>query len=128
MTLATLSEVLQPAKAGGYAVADYRAVEPSLGTMDELEALAGTLHEAGIRLCLDFVMNHTADDHGWAQAAKAGDPACQAYYRMFDSKTETDAYRPMLREIFPDRGGDPFLWVRRSRNGCGAPSIPISGI
>lgn len=96
---------------GGYAVSDYRAVEPRLGTMEELEALAGTLHEAGIRLCLDFVLNHTSDDHGWALAAKAGDPAYQAYYRMFDSTAETEAYRPTLREIFPDRGGDPFLWV-----------------
>ncbi len=96
---------------GGYAVADYRSVEPRLGTMEELESLAGALRDAGIRLCLDFVINHTSDDHAWARAAKAGDAEKQAFYRMFDSRAETERYRPMLREIFPDRGGDPFLWV-----------------
>ncbi len=96
---------------GGYAVSDYRAVEPRLGTMAELEGLAGALHEVGIRLCLDFVINHTADDHVWAQAAKAGDRDKQTYYRMFDDRAETERYRPMLREIFPDRGGDQFHWV-----------------
>ena len=96
---------------GGYAVSDYRSVEPRLGTMDDLEGLAEALHEAGIRLCLDFVINHTADDHVWAEAARAGDKDKQAYYRMFDDRAETERYRPMLREIFPDRGGDPFQWV-----------------
>ncbi len=96
---------------GGYAVSDYRAVEPRLGTMAELERLAEALHEAGIRLCLDFVINHTADDHVWAQAAKAGDRDKQAYYRMFDDRADTERYSRMLREIFPDRGGDPFQWV-----------------
>ncbi len=96
---------------GGYAVSDYRSVEPRLGTMEELEALAAALHRSGIRLCLDFVINHTADDHVWAEAAKAGDRDKQAYYRMFDDRAETERYSPMLREIFPDRGGDPFRWV-----------------
>lgn len=97
---------------GGYAVSDYRSVEPRLGTMADLERLAEALHEAGIRLCLDFVINHTADDHVWARAAKAGDADKQAYYRMFENRSDTERYRPMLREIFPDRGGDPFRWVR----------------
>ncbi|MFP4452145.1 MAG: alpha-amylase family glycosyl hydrolase, partial [Desulfobacterales bacterium] len=59
---------------GGYAVSDYRAINPDIGTMQELSYLAGTLHKEGISLVLDLVMNHTSDDHVWARSAKSGDP------------------------------------------------------
>ena len=58
---------------GGYAVADYGGVEPALGTMDDLRALAADLHAHGMALCVDVVLNHTAREHAWAQAALAGD-------------------------------------------------------
>ncbi|NNG04484.1 MAG: DUF3459 domain-containing protein [Inquilinus sp.] len=96
---------------GGYAVASYREVEPRLGTMAELAALAAELHEAGIRLCLDLVLNHTADDHDWALAAKAGDLEKQGFYRLFDDRSEPDRLARNLREIFPEGGGDPFIFV-----------------
>ncbi|MEQ9811211.1 MAG: alpha-amylase family glycosyl hydrolase [Azospirillaceae bacterium] len=102
---------------GGYAVASYREVEPRLGSMGELEALAGTLREAGIRLCVDFVFNHTADSHDWAERAKAGDPWYRTYYRMYPDRALPDTYQPYLREIFPDRGPgqsqENFLWNDR---------------
>lgn len=55
---------------GGYAVADFRKVRPDLGTMDDLENLADKCHEKEIDLCMDFVMNHTSEDHEWAKRAK----------------------------------------------------------
>src|SRR5919205_351543 len=58
---------------GGYAVADYGAVEPALGTMVDLRALADDLRAAGMALCIDVVLNHTAREHAWAQAAIGGD-------------------------------------------------------
>ncbi|HTQ91452.1 MAG TPA: alpha-amylase family glycosyl hydrolase, partial [Streptosporangiaceae bacterium] len=48
---------------GGYAVADYDQVDPRVGTMADLEALAGDLRERGIALCVDLVLNHTAQEH-----------------------------------------------------------------
>ena len=51
---------------GGYAVADYRAVDPRLGDMDGLERLATELRGRGMSLCLDLVVNHTAPEHPWA--------------------------------------------------------------
>ena len=57
---------------GGYAVADFRTVEPELGTMEDLEHLADACREKGMSLCLDFVMNHTSEDHEWAKKARAG--------------------------------------------------------
>ena len=105
---------------GGYAVSSYREVEPRLGTMDELGDLAAALRQRGISLVLDFVCNHTADDHAWAERAKAGDPDFQAFYRMFDDRTVPDQHQPSLRDIFPDRGAGAFTWrpdVRGPRGG-----------
>lgn len=95
---------------GGYAVSSYREVRPDLGTMDELADLARDLRAEGVSLALDFVLNHTADDHAWAQRAKAGDPEHQAYYLMFDDRRVPELYLRNLREVFPDRGGDAFTW------------------
>ena len=84
---------------GGYAVVDYGAVEPALGTMDDLRALAGDLHDTGIALCIDVVLNHTAREHGWAQAAMAGDAAMLARYRTFPDRGEPDRYEQTLRDV-----------------------------
>ncbi|MBS3809159.1 MAG: alpha-glucosidase C-terminal domain-containing protein [Desulfobacterales bacterium] len=87
---------------GGYAVSDYRAINPDIGTMEELSALARILHDEGISLVLDFVVNHTSDEHIWARRAKSGDPDYQEYYLMFDDRTLPDQYQRHLRDIFPD--------------------------
>src|SRR4051812_7062078 len=96
---------------GGYAVADYGAVEPALGTMDDLRALAADLREAGMALCVDVVLNHTAREHGWARAAMAGDTRKLAYYRTFSDRSEPDAYELTLPEVFPDTAPGSFTWV-----------------
>jgi len=95
---------------GGYAVSSYRETNPALGTMADLTALASALRAAGISLALDFVFNHTSDEHAWAQAALAGDPQYQAYYRMFPDRSMPDAYERSLREIFPDQRPGNFTW------------------
>ena len=69
---------------GGYAVSDFRKVQPELGTMEDLAALAEDCHGRGIALCLDFVMNHTSEDHEWARRAKAGEREYRARYFMYD--------------------------------------------
>jgi amylosucrase len=92
----------QPHNDGGYAVSSYRKVSPSLGTIEDLRRVADALREAGISLVLDFVFNHTSDEHEWALAAKAGDAAFRDYYFIFEGRTEPDRYERTLREIFPD--------------------------
>lgn len=100
---------------GGYAISDYREVNPALGTMEELRQLATELRHYGISLVLDFVFNHTADEHEWAQRALAGDTDYQAYYRMFANREMPDAYERTLGEIFPDE--HPGAFTYRSRMG-----------
>jgi amylosucrase len=96
---------------GGYAVADYGAVEPALGTMDDLRALADDLRAAGMALCIDVVLNHTAREHAWAQAAIAGDERRRAFYRTFADRSEPDAYELTLPEVFPDIAPGNFTWA-----------------
>lgn len=86
---------------GGYAVSSYREVAPGLGTMAELAALAADLRAAGIGLTLDFVFNHTSDEHEWARRALAGDPDYQDYYLLFPDRALPDRYDQTVREIFP---------------------------
>jgi amylosucrase len=96
---------------GGYAVADYDAVDPRLGSMADLEALAGDLRGRGIALCIDLVLNHTAREHEWARRALAGEQACRDMYLIFPDRTQPDAYERTLPEIFPDDAPGSFTEV-----------------
>jgi amylosucrase len=95
---------------GGYAVADYGAIRPDLGTMDDLAALAGRLHEAGVSLVLDLVLNHVAREHRWAECARAGDPTYRDYFLVFPDRTEPDRYEATLPEVFPEFAPGSFSW------------------
>jgi glycosidase len=95
---------------GGYAVSSYREVDPALGTMPQLMVLAEELRKNGISLVLDFVYNHTSDEHEWAQKALAGDPVFQDYFFIFPDRTMPDAYDAHLREIFPDQRAGSFSY------------------
>ncbi|WP_029150187.1 glycoside hydrolase family 13 protein [Microbacterium indicum] len=67
---------------GGYDVADYRDVDPKIGTLDDFDEMSRALHAAGIRLIVDIVPNHSSDLHAWFQealAAPAGSPARDRY-------------------------------------------------
>lgn len=86
---------------GGYAVSDYRKTDPKLGSSKKLQQLADALNEAGISMVLDFVFNHTSDEHHWAMGAKNGDPELTEFYYFFADKSEVDDYNKTCREIFP---------------------------
>ncbi|QKJ18563.1 amylosucrase [Microbacterium hominis] len=94
---------------GGYAVSSYRDVDPRLGTIDDLQALASELRGHGISLVLDFIFNHTASNHEWAQRAVAGDPDFSDFYLIFPDREMPDAYERTVREIFPDDHPGSFV-------------------
>ena len=98
----------EPHSDGGYAVSSYREVKPSLGRIADLRRLAERLREAGISLVLDFVFNHTSDEHDWARAARAGDAFHGDFFYLFPDRTQPDAYERTLREIFPDEHPGAF--------------------
>ena len=96
---------------GGYAVEDYLAVQPKLGTLDNLERLCETLRGRGVSLCLDLVLNHCADTHAWAEAAKRGDPHYQAYFYTYPDRTVPAQFERMLPEVFPDFAPGNFSYI-----------------
>lgn len=100
---------------GGYAVSSYRRVNPSLGTMAQLSDLAADLRTSGISLVLDFVFNHTSDEHEWARKAVAGDPDFEDFYLIFDDRELPDAYERTTREIFPDDHPGSFVQLEDGR-------------
>ncbi|MFN8443605.1 MAG: alpha-amylase family glycosyl hydrolase [Caldilineaceae bacterium] len=95
---------------GGYAVSDYRQVDRRLGTMEDLRTFASELRQEGMSLVLDFVFNHTSDEHRWALSALQGDPDHEDYYFIFPDRTMPDAYDRTLREIFPDKHPGGFSY------------------
>ena len=99
-----------PHNDGGYAVEDFDTVDPALSTNKDLENLTRELRKAGISLCLDFVMNHTASTHRWAMAAKAGDPWFQAYYHLYEDRTIPDQYEQTVPQVFPNTAPGNFTW------------------
>lgn len=100
---------------GGYAVSSYRRVSPSLGTMAQLSELAADLRTAGISLVLDFIFNHTSDEHEWARRAVAGDPEFADFYLIFPDRELPDAYERTTREIFPDDHPGSFVQLADGR-------------
>ena len=95
---------------GGYAISDYRSVDPRLGGIDDLRALADDLRRAGISLVLDFVFNHTSDDHEWAIRAQEGDREFLDYYHTYEDHSIPQQYERHLREIFPTVRRGNFSW------------------
>jgi amylosucrase len=96
---------------GGYAVADYSAVDPPMGTMADLQALAGDLRERGMVLCIDLVLNHTAAEHEWARKALAGEPGYREMYLIYPDRTQPDAFERTLPDVFPDTAPGSFTEI-----------------
>ena len=96
---------------GGYAVADFRKVKPELGTIEDLKELTSLCHEQGISCCLDFVMNHTSEDHAWAKAARAGDPQARSRYFFYDNWDIPNRYEETTPQVFPTTAPGNFTWL-----------------
>ncbi len=95
---------------GGYAVSDFRKVQPELGTMEDLSDLTDACHAEGIAVCLDFVMNHTSEDHEWARRARAGEKEYQDRYFFFDDWTIPNAFEQTVPQVFPTTAPGNFSW------------------
>ena len=95
---------------GGYAVMDYRRVNPALGTMDDLEELCAAFREEGMSVCLDLVLNHCAREHEWARKARVGDPEYLKMFHTFPNRTAPDEYEKTLPEVLPETAPGNFTF------------------
>lgn len=96
---------------GGYAVADFRKVQEKLGTMEDLENLTEACHKKGMNVCMDFVMNHTSEDHEWAKRARQGDGEYMSRYFFFDNYTIPAMYEETVPQVFPTTAPGNFTWL-----------------
>lgn len=99
---------------GGFAVADYREVDPRLGTMSDLRILAEELRARDMSLVLDMVCNHTAKEHPWAQRMLAGDPGFADFYIVLNNRSEVDEWEAHLQDVFPDTAPGSFTYDARA--------------
>ena len=96
---------------GGYAVSDFRKVQPELGTMEDLESLADECRKKGISLCMDFVMNHTSEDHEWARRARAGEREYMDRYYFYDNYDVPSQFEQTVPQVFPTTAPGNFTWL-----------------
>ena len=96
---------------GGYAVADFRKVRPDLGTMKDLAELTEKCHEEDINVCMDFVMNHTSEDHEWARRARAGEGEYMSRYFFYDNEEIPGKYEKTVPQVFPTTAPGNFTYL-----------------
>lgn len=99
---------------GGYAVADFRKVRPDLGTMKDLAELTEKCHEEDINVCMDFVMNHTSEDHEWAKRARAGEGEYMSRYFFYDNNEIPEKYEETVPQVFPTTAPGNFTYLPES--------------
>jgi maltose alpha-D-glucosyltransferase / alpha-amylase len=100
-----------PLKDDGYDIADYYAVDPAFGSLEDLKALIAAAHERDIRIVMDLVLNHTSDQHPWFQAARA-DKASP--YRDYYVWSDTDQKYQDARIIFTDTEPSNWTWDEKA--------------
>ena len=96
---------------GGYAVKDFRKVREDLGTMEDLEHLTASCHKRNMNVCMDFVMNHTSEDHEWARRARAGEGEYMSRYFFFDSEKIPNEFEETVPQVFPRNAPGNFTWL-----------------
>jgi len=95
---------------GGYAISDFRDLDPQAGTLEDLGQLSAEMRQRGLLLVLDVVVNHTSDHHEWAQQARAGNPLYQDYYYTYANRNVPDMFEQSMPEIFPETSPGNFTW------------------
>lgn len=96
---------------GGYAVSDFRKVQEELGSMEDLERLTAACHRKKINVCMDFVMNHTSEDHEWAKKARQGEGEYMSRYFFFENSYEPSLYEKTVPQVFPTTAPGNFTWI-----------------
>ena len=96
---------------GGYAVVDFNEIEDKFGTLEDLKYVINHLHENGIHVMIDYVLNHVAKEHDWALKALKGDQHFQDFFMMFDSDEIPKQFDLTVPLVIPERKPTNFTYV-----------------
>lgn len=107
-----LSPIHPAASYHGYDVLDYAAVNPDFGTDADLQAFIDAAHARGIRVYLDYVLNHTAKDHPWFRSAIASEDSPYRDYYVFSEDPQADIAAGRIAQIATEgaSGYDSGQW------------------
>jgi len=100
----------QGASDGGYAVSDFCDVDERVGSLEDIRELARQMGQRNMLLTLDVVMNHTSDEHEWAQRAREGEQKYRDYFYIFDDRTVPDMFEETMPEVFPETSPGNFTF------------------
>ncbi len=95
---------------GGYAISDFRQIDDRVGDLNDIRRIAEEFRKRNILLTMDIVLNHTSDEHEWAQKAKLGEHRFQDYYYVFDDRDIPDMFEQSMPEVFPETDPGNFTW------------------
>lgn len=90
----------------GYDVTDYRAINPDYGTMVDFKNFLAAAHERGIKVIIDYVMNHTSTEHPWFEASANDDAHFRDFYRWENSNPGYSG--PWGQQVWHQRNGDYY--------------------
>jgi maltose alpha-D-glucosyltransferase/alpha-amylase len=96
-----------PLQDDGYDIADYYHLLPEYGSVDDFRRLVREVHNRGMRIITDLVLNHTSDQHPWFQAARADR---HSPYRDYYVWSDTDEKYRQARIIFLDSEKSNWTW------------------
>lgn len=97
ITATWLSPILKSPQADhGYDISDFKTVDPLFGTNEDLEELFEKAKEMGIKIIMDFVPNHTSDEHEWFIKSEYNDPDYKDYYVWNSGKTNSTGGQPLV--------------------------------
>jgi amylosucrase len=95
---------------GGYAVSNYRKLDERVGDLEDIKGIAQEMKKRDILLVLDIVVNHTSNEHEWAEKARRGEKKYQDYYYIFNSREIPDMFEKSLPDVFPQTAPGNFTW------------------
>ncbi|MFZ5870087.1 MAG: glycoside hydrolase family 13 protein [Actinomycetota bacterium] len=91
-----------PQDDNGYDISDYQAIDPVFGTLEQFDELLAQVHDRGMRLIMDLVVNHTSDEHPWfVQSRSSPDDPKRDWYWWRPPRPGMDAGAP---------GAEPTNW------------------
>ena len=108
-----------PLRDGGYDISDFVGVLPEFGTVEDFRRLLDEAHARGMRVIVDFVMNHTSDQHPWFQASRT-DPRARTATSTSGPTTTAGTPTPGSSSSTPRRPTGPSTRSAGSTTGTGS--------
>nr|XP_018907169.1 PREDICTED: maltase A1-like [Bemisia tabaci] len=99
-----------PMRDNGYDVSDFRAPDPMFGSMDDVKNMIRAIKERGMKLVIDFVVNHSSDEHEWFKLSEQGVEPYKDYYIWNDGKKINETHSEVPNNWVSIFEGSAWTW------------------